>query len=351
MAALGTRSLFGMAAALVMVVGSEPGFAIEPFDFGNTLQGATVGFPIAVPPPPGVYGLLETLIAPNASGVGQFNGYSVSAFLWAPELVWSSGYQILGGNFTMAVVQPFFDTAVYPTNDVGPPFEPTTIWTQNISNTIWTPALLQWRLAPEWFAAAGFTFIAPDGSRFNGTNTPDYWTFEPRAALAYITKDWHLSANFKYDFNTTSAGHSGAYQTLAAAVPIPSLAATIASFGYGYTSGQDAFLDLTAAYQYGKWEFGPIATFKWQTTSDTPGSGFTCAQVAAITTATGHPLPCGVAENYSLGGVAGYDFGPARLQVWVTDAVHAQDDFLGWAVYTRLTFKIWGPETPPMSTK
>jgi hypothetical protein len=73
-------------------------------------------------------------------------------------------------------------------------------------------------------ASAGFTFIAPDGSTYNGMSNPDYWTYEPRVGLAYLGKDWNLTANLKYDFNTASAGHTGAYQIVAGASPIPAVA-------------------------------------------------------------------------------------------------------------------------------
>lgn len=348
----GTRTVFGVVVALALVAGSDRVLAGEAGSFGNTLQGATIGLPVAVPPPPGLYGLLETAFGPSGVGTGQNNGTTVHSYLYVPEVVWSTGYQFLGANVTAALAQPFLNVDFHSSNEPGPPFA--SFYNQNINNTLITPILLQWRLGTGLFASAGFTFAPPDGSKFNGTNNPDYWTYEPRAAIAYLTKDWHLSATFKYDINSASAGHTGAYQVLASQIPNPALASEIASFGNGYTSGQEAFLDLTAAYQYGKWEFGPVASFKWQTTDDTPGNGFTCAEVAAVTTVIGHPTPCGKAQNYSLGGLVGYDFGPARLQLWATDTVHAEDDYSGWAVYTRLSFKFWGEEPPaqkPMYTK
>jgi hypothetical protein len=175
--------------------------------------------------------------------------------------------------------------------------------------------------------------------------------FEPRASLAYLGPTWHLMANLKYDINTASTGHTGAYQ-IAANLPFPAgfggtpLAAAVAGIGNGYTSGQVAWLDLTATYMIGKWELGPVAYFKWQTTADSPGGGQTCASLAAnpfipVT------LQCGRAINYAVGGLVGYDFGPVHLQVWATDNVFTRDDFAGWGVYTRLAFKLWGPDAAP----
>ena len=111
----------------------------------------------------------------------------------------------------------------------------------------------------------------PDGSRYNLTANPDYWTFEPHGAVSYLAGGWDLTAHFLYDFNTASAGHSSPFAGTPAAI-----------IGMGYRSGDQAFLDLTATKKYGKWEIGPVAYFEWQTTPDQPGAGFTCAQMQAL---------------------------------------------------------------------
>jgi hypothetical protein len=353
--ALSTASACGAVVGLTLLVGVDGGFALEPGDFGQTLSGATIGAPLAAPAPPGVYGVLDTFVGPNGVGTGQNLGTSVTVPLWAPTLFWSTGYQFLGANLSMAVVQPFYYVAAYPSNGAtlggngsGPPFGGA-VWFETTSNTLFTPILLSWKLGNGWFAGTGFTIIAPDGSRYNGTTDPDYWTFEPRLTLAYIDQNWHLSANLKYDINQASAGHTGTYQ-IAANLPFPlgfggtPLAPVVASIGNGYTSGQQAYLDLAATYKFGKWELGPVAALKWQTTADTPGGGFTCAQLAATLPAS---LGCGRATNYAVGGLVGYNFGLVDLQVWAVDSVYTRDDYAGWGIFSRLTFKIWGPDAAP----
>ena len=354
-----TASVYGAVVGLTLVMGADRGFAMEPGNFGQTLSGTTIGAVLAAPAPPGVYGVMETFYGHNGVGTGQNLGTSLAVPLVAPALYWSTGYQFLGANLAMAVVQPFYDVTAFPTNGAtlggngsGPPFGGAVLF-ENIGNTLITPILLQWKLGNGWFASAGLTLIAPDGSRYNGTNNPDYFTYEPRAALAYINKDWHLTANFKYDINGTSAGHTGKYQ-IAANLPFPlgfggtPFAPVIAGIGNGYRSGQEAFLDLAATHIFGKWEIGPVASFKWQTTADTPGGGFTCAQLAANGSAA-LGLGCGRATNYSVGGLVGYNFGPVNLQVWATDSVYNRDDYAGWAIYTRMVFKIWGDDAAPPS--
>lgn len=348
-------ALSGAVAGLALVVGSGRSFALEPGDFGQTLSGAYIDAPIAAPAPPGLYSALEMFDGPSGRGFGQNNGTTVSVPLWIPTLFWSSGYHILGANLAMELEVPFYFTAAYPTsgttlagNSSGPPFGGT-IWYDTIANTRITPVLLEWGLGNGWFVAPGMTFIVPDGSRYNGTLNPDYFTAEPRFSVAYISKDWHLTANFLYDINTRSDGHTGAYQIAAATLP-PALGALIAGIGNGYTSGQEAFLDTAATYQWGKFEIGPVASFKWQTTSDSPGGGFSCAQLAALLPPT---LGCGRAANISVGGLIGYNFGLVTAQVYATDSVYTKDDYGGWGVFGRFTFLVWSPEAPtkPMITK
>ena len=354
-------ALCGAAVAAVALAWSNPGHAYEPGDFGQYLSGNNIGAMIAAPPPPGLYGVLDTFVAPRGTGTGQNLGNSTTSFLFAPTLFWSTGYKFLGANVSMAVVQPFLETAVYPTNGAslggnnsGPPFGGT-VWFDNIENTQLTPLFLQWTLGQGWFAGTAMTFIIPDGSRYNGTLNSDYFSYQPRAFLAYANKDWHISANFRYDINTSSAGHTGAYQ-IAANLPFPlgfggtPLSATVAGIGNGYRSGDVAFLDAAALYQYKRWELGPVASFKYQTTDDRPGGGFTCASLRASLPTS---LQCGKSENVAIGGLVGLDLGVVHMQAWLTDTVHTKDDFGGLGVYSRLVFPLWAPDAPtrPLITK
>jgi hypothetical protein len=344
-AQLAVTTLCGVVAGLATITCANRSFAAEPGNFQQTLEGVTINAPLAAAPPAGLYAVMDTFIAPSAVGTGQNLGTTVSAPLWAPELFWSTGYHILGADLSMLVVQPFFDVAAYPTNESGPPFAGA-VWFTNVHNTLFTPILASWDLGNFWHASAGFTFIPPNGSRYNGTNNPDYWTYEPRVALAYLGTDWNLTANFKYDINTASAGHTGLYQVVAGVIPVPAVAAMVASIGRGYTTGQEAFLDLASTRKYGNWEVGPVASLKWQTTADTPGSGFTCTQVTAF---LGPTLSCGTSTHHSVGGLVAYTFKsvPIKLEVWATDSVYTRDAFGGWGAFTRLTVPIWSNESHP----
>ena len=93
----------------------------------------------------------------------------------------------------------------------------------------------------------------------------------------------------------------------------------------------------------------PVGYFKFQTTADSPGSGFTCASLNATASPLGPTfgalgLGGGWATDIALGAMAAYDLGPAKLQVYAADSVYAQDDFKGWSLFTRLSFKFFGDE-------
>src|SRR5262249_36738215 len=349
----GVMAACGAVAALGLAVGAERAAALEPGNFGQTIPGGTVGAVIAAPAPPGVYMVMDTVIGPDLVGVGQHLGTKVTIPLWAPTLFWSTGWQFLGANISGAIVQPFYYTAAYPTNGAtlggngnGPPFGGA-VWFETTANTLFTPIILQWTLGRGWFADLGVTLIAPDGSNYNGTLNPDYFTVEPRGGVAYIDKNWHFTANFKYDINTSSKSHTGTYQIIANSAPVmfnPVLASAIVGFGNGYRTGDQLFGDLALTYQFGKLEVGPVAFFRAQTTNDTPGSGFTCGQVAAV---LGPNLSCGKSSDVSVGGLVGYNFGPVNWQVYITDSVAHHDEFQGWGVFTRMTYKLWGPDAPP----
>lgn len=210
-----------------------------------------------------------------------------------------------------------------------------------------------WNWKNGWFTSLGFALQGPDGSQYNGTLNQDYWTFSPTAAVSYIDKNWKNSINFEYDIHTASKGHTGSYAAVAFNVPgAPAFVAPNGCVGFqcagsGYTTGDQLFIDWNVLYRYGKLEFGPVGYLKFQTTADFPGSGYTCATLAAT---YGQSLGCGRAEDIALGGEIGYDFGPAELEVWATDSVYTKDDFSGASVFTRLSFKLEDPSPKPAAT-
>jgi hypothetical protein len=354
---LRTRTILLASAAIgTLLIGAGQGFAAEVGDFQATLAGATMGIPLGAAPPPGLYFGLQTFVGPNAVGTGQNSaaaganggkGATVFGEAITPSLVWSTGWNFLGGTPVFAVIQPFYTVGGLATETNGPLQGPPVAFGsgsffENVHNTIWS-SKVSWNLNNGWHASAGFNFQGPDGTTNNGTLNQDYWTFSPTFALAYLTKDWKITINSEYDIHTASAGHTGFYSALAEVFPTPF--AAFEGAGNGYTGGNQLFVDWAASYKVGKWSFGPAGDFKFQTTADTPGSGFTCAQLNALNLGIG----CGNATDISLGGMIGYNLGVAELEFYIVDSVYNKDDFDGIKAFVDLSFKLWPDEAPPSS--
>jgi hypothetical protein len=312
---------------LVAGILPEQVLAHNPEDFGQYMRGATMGDPVAAAPPPGLYFENTTIFAPEIVGNGQINGLRVDAVVDLPLLVWSTGWSFLGASVVAYASQPVFNLTAWQSTASGAPNAPAQFF-PTVHNTYINPVTLSWNLGGGLFASGGFAFYVPDGSRYNLTANPDYWTFEPHAAVSYLANGWDLTAHLLYDFNTASAGYSS-----------PFAGTPAAAFGMGYRSGDQAFLDLTGTKKFGKWEIGPVAYFEWQTTSDQPGSGFTCAQMLAAT-----KLGCGRATDYAVGGLVGYDWGPVALKVLMTESVYHSDELGGFALWTKLVIPLWAPD-------
>ena len=308
--------------------------AHELGDFGQYSRGVTIGDPVALVLPPGLYFENTTLVAPQVQGYGQFHGTKVDAMLEIPTVVWSSGLSFFGANVSMYLSQPVYNLTTWNSATPGPPFTGATLYPER-ANTWVNPIALSWNLGSGWFSNAGFALHIPNGSSYNNTTNPDYLTYEPHAAVTYFADGWNLTANFVYNFNTASAGHTG-----------PFAGTPLAAFGWGYRSGDQAFLDLTATKKLGNWEIGPVAYFTWQTTPDRPGAGYSCSTLAATTQSL---VTCGRATDYAVGGLIGYDFGPVALKTFFTNSVYTRDNVGGLAVWTKLSFRLWGPEAPASS--
>jgi hypothetical protein len=341
MTRLRSLALGGVAAALIMAGATSKSFAIEPGTF-QYLAGGTIGIPSGAAAPPGLYtgvtfweGLFGGMTGnQGAAASGTAHGIGLGANAAVVPLVWSTGYNFLGASYTVAVIQPFV-LAVDGTDNGVPagtgPNAGTTCssaiqlcgWQYILINTVWQPINLSWKLGGGWFISAYFSFQAPDGTRATGSANPDYWTLAPGAAISWLSPSWNLSLNMVYQIYTASQGYN-----CAALCGTP--------FANGYTNGDQFAGDWHILYKMGKWEFGPVGYFVWQTTADQAG-GPGCIPGG----------PCAYQDFVGLGGLVGYDFGPVDLQVWATDTVWSQNTAeAGWTVWTRFGFRLWAPEAP-----
>lgn len=325
--------LGGAAAALMMTGAVSKSFAVEPGDFTNYLRGATQGLPLGALPPAGIYGGF----ALNATGLGWSGGRgnqavpgeaTLPAFGYGVSVLFVPGWTFLGATYGASIVQGFYQAEGAGT--VNPPFPAAGMSNPSpeLANTTFTPISLSWNLGHGLFTAIALTVVGPDGSQWNSTVTnvnlnPDYWTVAPGWAISYLDASWLLSANFRYDINTASAGHN---------LGAPFLPAGAAN---GFISGNELFGDLTALYKVGKWQIGPVAYFEAQATADRPGGGIACT-----------PAICGYQTQIAVGGLIGYDFGPVSVQAWADDTVACKNAVCGIDVWGRMSFRIWAPEGP-----
>ena len=323
-----TRTAIGFLSGTILI---NHATAHEPGDAGQYLPGVTMGLGYGAAPPPGVYFDNTILYIPKFVGNDQNNGTTLKIWAEIPSLSWSTGWNFLGAKVVMAVVQPVYDSVTYPSTASGPPFAGAIVYPV-MHNTVLNPLTLSWNIGTGWFLSTGFVFYAPDGSRYDNSPNPDYWTYEFNGAISYLADGWNLTAHFVYDWNTASEGHTGAFAKT-----------QFAPLGIGYRSGDQAFLDVTATKRFGKWEIGPVAYLKWQTTSDHPGGDVSCATMATLTASL---LGCGQATQYAVGGLIGYDWGPVALKVMATDSVYTRDYFQGWNIWAKLLFPLWVAVAP-----
>jgi hypothetical protein len=341
--------VLGGLAALAIGGVATSALAEESGSFQNRLSGATVGIPGGALPPPGLYTGLETAYLGLAQGVPSTGNFlpggvrlTLPAIANAIPLLWVPGWNFLGATYGATVVQAFYNNNTCMTGSCGSAGFFGTGGNNLIisggyvtANTTFNPITLSWNLGGGWFVSGAFNFMAPDGTRSNAaltTPNPDYWTFEPAFAVSYLSANWVISGNFYYDFNTASQGHCCVGTATPGGVILPGLTETSGNLFYG---------DLTALYKIGKWSFGPVGSFEVQTTSDT---GTACTTAATI--ALGVCNRFGYAQA---GALVGYDFGPVDLQIWAMDSFASQNAAGGPGtieVYTRLGFKLWGPEAP-----
>jgi hypothetical protein len=346
--ALGGLAAFAIGGAVSSALAEESG------SFQNRLGAATIGLPLGALPPPGLYTGLETAFLgmpqsiPSTGtflpGAGAGLHLSLPAIANAVPLLFVPGWSFLGASYGMSVVQAFYNNNTC-TAGLGSCTGAGFFGSGNnaiqagsgyvTANTTFNPITLSWNLGGGWFVSGSFNFMAPDGTRSSAvltTPNPDYWTLEPAFAISYLSGTWNITGNFFYDINGPTQGHCCVGAAAPSGVILP---------GLGETSGNLFYGDLHALYKMGKWSFGPVGAFEFQTTDDT---GSACTN--AVSSALGVCNRFGYAQ---IGGLVGYDFGPVDLQVWVTDGIWSQNAAGGAGtieVYTRLGFKLWGPEAP-----
>jgi hypothetical protein len=317
-----------LAAAGIAAFAFSPAYALEEIN-PATQPGVLIGASAGVPPP-GIYMFnqvftnQQNLSGPGTGGktnIGLHSNVDVQGFLFVP------GWTFLGGTYDAVIAQPWVDASV------GAPIN---VQLSGLFDTFIVPIELSWKLWNSGFQfKTGLGIYVPDGTKTGVFGTGNvgqpWWTFQPEAILSYLKDGWNLTVAVQEEFNTAnSVTH--------------------------YTSGDVLHADFTATKTIGKWTFGPVASYWGQVTSDScPAS---CVAVYGVNQVLNNAQS---SEVWAVGGLLGYDFGPANVSVWATQQVSAKasnaqalqaglaDGSLvagGTTVFATLGFRVWAPDAP-----
>lgn len=273
---------------------------------GATAQpGETAGLAMGAPLPEGVY-FVNTL----DWGVRKLPGEDVKVGVTIPVIAWSTPWSILGGNFQLLVETP----AVHADLPGG------ALDNYGFYNPF-TAAKLAWDLGGGFgvsYLSGIYWNVGDRNIRVRAT------TWRQDFAVSYTGNGWNLSANLIWGitFDTDKQVKR--------------------ALGGDISNGFN--LDLTATKTFGKWEFGVV--------------GFGSTEYDRPRNLRRGPLRVGKTEQFAVGPLVGYNFGPVILQAYLTRDVYAKNtvgaldkkDTRGWA---RIIIPLWTPATPaaPLVTK
>ena len=236
----------------------------------------------------------------------------------AAGVLWVPGWTVLGGSYSAVVVEAGLSASA------GPPISASYA---GLHNTYIAPAELSWKLGDTgFFAKAGLGIYVPDGdvggpSGVANAGNP-WWTFQPSLSVSYLKDGWNLTATMFNEMHT-------------------------ANTMTGYTSGNSFHTEFTATKTIGRWTFGPVGYFAGQITDDKSSSFY------------GGAINLNRYALWAVGGLVGYDFGPAALKVWaVKDVAWSASGGTPVAGYdpatvpgattvmASLSYRLWAPEAP-----
>jgi hypothetical protein len=319
------------AAGIAAVAFSPAAYATEGGDQA-TKPGAFIGSSAGVPPP-GIYMFNQVftyqanLVGPGTAALnppgthktGVQAAVDVQGFLFVP------GWTFLGATYDAVLVQPWV------MQSVGAPVN---AQAAGMFNTYIVPVELSWKLWNSGFVVkTGLGIYLDDGSQTGanglGNVANPYWTYQPELILSYLKDGWNLTAAMYIEINTPN---------------------TVTH----YTTGDLFHTDFTATKTIGKWTFGPVAYYVGQVTDDScPASCIATGESTLL-----HSSRYGI---WAVGGLVGYDFGPASLSVWATQDVSSKASNAaaaaasgsdpstttqGTTVFATLSYRLWAPEAP-----
>ena len=315
-----------LAAAGIAATAFSPAFATEG-GLTATPPGAFIGSSAGVPPP-GIYMFNQVFtVQTNVTGPGiagaPGNGHiGVQAAVDAQGFLFVPGWTFLGATYDAVIVVPWvMDSVGSPINTQA----------SGMFNTYIVPVELSWQLGASGFAVkTGLGIYLADGTSTGinglGNVANPYYTFQPELILSYLEDGWNLTVAMYDEINTENQITH-------------------------YTTGNIFHADFTATKTIGKWTLGPVAYYIGQVTDDSCGVG-------CIGSTFFHAQRY---NRWAVGGLLGYNFGPASLSVWAATDVFADakndaalaafgadpsTTISGTTVFATLSYRLWAPEEP-----
>lgn len=291
-AAVAVATVLG--AAVGMGTGAASAAPVNPTGWTADLQ-------LGTPLPQGVFFVdTGTYFERSPTGLNP----TVDAFVNLPVLIWSTPATILGGRLEVIGTAPEVAVGINPGGGAG------SAWYRDFYNPAGF-AGLAWDLGGGWSVSdfvGGFVPVDTQVGNLVGLGG-NFWTFIEAASVAYNHDGWSLSANFFY-------GHSGNDEATGL-----------------YTQPDTAQLDFAATKHFGKWELGLVG----YGSSDLNGA-------LRNTDAFGNIHR---QQQFALGGLVGYDFGPVSSQLYVTRDV-AEANYTGYdtRIWGRVVVPLWTPAAP-----
>ena len=320
----GHMSLRKISILAALAASSMPWSCANAYEFGAvgwTQKPGLVLGNAATAPPTGLYMFDQAftyqakIVGPGAPNPGG-SGTPVSAVVAASGLLWVPGWNFLGASYDAVIVAPFLTAAVG---------SPVNVMPQGMINTFIAPVELNWKLGDSgFFVKAGLGMYVPDGTTtgLNGLGAAGqpWWTFQPNLVVSYLKDGWNLTSNIFQEINTKN---------------------TVT----GYTSGDILHAEFTATKTIGKWTVGPVAYYVGQVTDDKSSAFYAGA------------INVNRYNIWAAGGLVGYNFGPATLNVWALSEVSAHASggtpvagldtatvTKGFSVFASLSYRLWAPE-------
>jgi hypothetical protein len=290
-----------LASFCLLCAGGLKANAVE--DITPFLPGITIGVPVGMLPPPGLYfSSANTVFDLNVKNdQGQNTGVRVSdpsfnqTLLCVPDLP-----KIFGATYGAFITQGIRA----PSTSIP---EEGTFSNFGLVNTVISPLNLSWNLGSGLYASFGLTTYGP---AFNyrvsaiQNTSRNYATIEPGLGLTYLTEDWNLGIHPLVDLNAANPAN-------------------------GYRSGNLFMMDYTALRKFGNFEAGLGGTLTAQFSNDTING----IPVAAVPGGNGYGNR---AQNFTIGPVLGYDFGKVAVTTYYTTSVYARNIAAGNYFWLRL---------------